>query len=80
MRSVFRPVGGEIQVIHIKNPLRDVQSVPPIAYCSRCFGEIYECDDVEVVGGCLVHETCLTDVELKECVLHKLAFHFASLF
>lgn len=66
--------------IRIKNPMRDPQDEPPIAYCKRCGGEIYEEDDVEIFGGDLVHENCLTDDELDDCVLRRAAFCVASMF
>lgn len=66
--------------IRIKNPLRDAQDEPPIAHCQRCGGEIYEEDDVEIFGGDLVHEECLTDEEREDCVLRRAASCFASMF
>lgn len=67
-------------MISIKNPLRDPQDEPPIAYCARCGGEIYEEDDVEIFAGGLVHEDCLTEEERKDCVLRRAAMCIASIF
>lgn len=66
--------------IRLKSTLRDTQDDPPIAYCKRCGGEIYEEDDVEIFGGDLVHEDCLTADELKHCVLRRAAFYMARMF
>lgn len=66
--------------IRIKNPLLDTQNEPPIDECPRCKLEIYYGDDVEIFDGRLVHEDCLTDEELKHCVLRQAALYMASLF
>lgn len=67
-------------MISFKPPIRDTQDQPPIAYCPRCGGEIYENDDVDIIGVELVHEDCLTDEELKHSALRRAAFCVASLF
>lgn len=67
-------------MISIKNPLRDPQDEPPIAYCPRCGGEIYENDDVEIYAGKLLHAECMTEEELKHCVLRRAALCMASMF
>ena len=66
--------------IRIKNPLRDPQEDQPIAYCPRCGGEIYEEDDVDIFGGDLVHEDCLTEEEREDCVLRRAASCFENMF
>lgn len=65
-------------MISFKPPLRDAQDQPPIAYCPRCGGEIYENDDVEIMRGELVHESCLTQEELESSHLHSAAFYALS--
>lgn len=67
-------------MISFKNPLRDPQNDPPIAYCKRCGGEIYEEDNVEIFSGELVHESCLTEDELENCVLRRAADCMVMLF
>ena len=40
--------------------LMDKQTEISLAYCPRCGGEIYRYDPVGDLGGCLVHEDCMT--------------------